>query len=454
MTSPLVPDHPLGLYTDLYELRMAETCLRHEMTAPATFSLYIRPDERRPWFVAGGIQHVLDVIAGFTYGDDELAYLRDQGFADLLLEWLADLQPAGAVRAVAEGTVVLADEPLLEVTAPLPQAMLWETALMNVVHRSTVLATKAARCTVVAGDATVVDFGLRRAHGLETGVEAARAAYIGGIAATSNVEAGRRYGIPVTGTMAHSFVQAYEDEAAAFDAFAEDHPGNSVLLVDTYDTIDGVRVAIEIGRRMRERGDELTGIRLDSGDLADLAVRSRAMLDGAGFPDAVIFASGGIDEHDIAALLAAGAPIDGFGVGTSLTVSRDRPASDIAYKLVTYDGEPRAKYSEGKVLLPGAKQVYRDTSPATDVLATADEPSPGGQALLAPIWKDGETLCGFDLYEARERAASQIAALPGEWRTPDGPAEPPTPRLSSALETLAADVRKRELHRLSEASDA
>lgn len=447
MPSPLVPDHPLGLYTDLYELRMAETVLRHQMSAPATFSLYIRPDDHRPWFVAGGIQHVLDVIAGFTYGDDALAYLREQGFADLLLDWLADLRPAGEVRAVAEGTVVLADEPLVEVTAPLPQAMLWETALMNVVHRSTVIATKAARCTVAAGDSTVVDFGFRRAHGLETGVEAARAAYIGGVAATSNVEAGRRYGIPVAGTMAHSFVQAYEDEVAAFDAFAQDHPDNAVLLVDTYDTIDGVRTAIEIGRRMRGRGDELAGIRLDSGDLADLAIRSRAMLDDAGFSDAVIFASGGIDEHDIAALLAAGAPIDGFGVGTSLTVSRDRPAFDIAYKLVTYDGQPRAKYSEGKVLLPGAKQVYRDGSPATDILATADEPSPGGWPLLAPIWRDGETLCGFDLHEARERAASQVATLPDEWRTPDGPGQPPTPRLSSALETLAADVRERELHR-------
>lgn len=190
--SALVPNRPLGLYTDLYELRMAQTCLCHGMTAPATFSLYIRPDEQRPWFLAAGMQHVLDVIAGFTYGDDELAYLRDQGFPEWFLEWLRGLQPVGEVWSVAEGTVVLADEPLVEVTAPLPQAMLWETALLNVVQRSTVIATKAARCVVVAGGRQLADFGLRRAQGLETGTEAARAAYIGGIDATSNVEAGRR----------------------------------------------------------------------------------------------------------------------------------------------------------------------------------------------------------------------------------------------------------------------
>lgn len=435
---------PLGLCTDLYELRMAQACLQQQITETATFSLYIRPDERRPWFLAGGIEHALEVIAGFSYQDEELDYLRGLGFAEELLDWLAGLDPVGEVWSVAEGTVVLADEPLLEVTAPLPQAMLWETALMNVVQRTTVLASKAARCRLAADGRMLTDFGFRRAQGLETGVEAARAAYLGGFDSTSNVEAARRYGIPATGTMAHSFVQAFDDEVAAFEAFAHAHPEHSILLVDTYDTMQGVRRAIEVGRRMREQGADLKGVRLDSGDLGDYARRTREALDEAGFPDAKIIASGGIDEFQIAELASSGAPIDGFGVGTSLTVSKDRPALDIAYKLVAYDGRPRAKYSEGKVLLPGAKQVHRDGSPDTDVLTGRDEPSPGGQPLLAPVWRDGSRLCSFDLQDARARATEQLAALPEAWRSPEPYDEPPRPRVSNRLADLAREIRERE----------
>ncbi|HSJ45162.1 MAG TPA: nicotinate phosphoribosyltransferase [Euzebyales bacterium] len=439
-----VADQALGLHTDLYELRMAQTCLRHGMTAPATFSLHIRADERRPWFVAGGMPHVLDVLRRFSYGDAELDYLRGQGFPGWFLDWLHELHPVGEVWSVAEGTVVLAEEPLIEVTAPLPLGMLWETALLNVVQRSTVLATKAARCVIVADGRTLVDFGFRRAQGLETGIEAARAAYIGGIDATSNVEAGRRFGIPISGTMAHSLIQAYEDEPAAFAAFADDHPDQAIMLVDTYDTIGGVQAAIEIGQGLRARGSDLIGVRLDSGDLAEYATRSRALLDDAGFTATRIIASGGVDEFEIAELIAAGAPIDGFGVGTALTVSTDRPALDIAYKLVCYDGAPRAKYSEGKVLLPGAKQVYRDGAPDSDVLATRDEPPLHGEPLLAPIWRDGDALHDFDLREARDRAADQLDALPDHWRRLDRPLEPPRPRRSDVLEALARGVRDRE----------
>lgn len=438
------PDQALGLHTDLYELRMAQACLQQGITQTATFSLYIRPEERRPWFLAGGIEHALEVIAGFSYGDEELAYLRELGFAEDLLDWLAALDPVGEVWAVAEGTVVLADEPLLEVTAPLPLAMLWETAFLNVVQRTTLLASKAARCRLAAEGRVLADFGFRRAQGLETGVEAARAAYLGGFDSTSNVEAGRRYGIPVTGTMAHSFVQAFDDEVAAFEAFARAHPEHAILLVDTYDTMEGVRRAIEVGRRMRERGADLQGVRLDSGDLADYARRTREALDEAGFADAKIIASGGVDEFDIAELAASGAPIDGFGIGTSLTVSKDRPAFDIAYKLVTYDGRPRAKYSEGKVLLPGAKQVHRDGSPDTDVLTGRDEPSPGGQPLLEPVWRDGSPLRTFDLEDARARAAEQLTLLPEAWRRLDPFDEPPRPRVSSRLEELAQQVQERQ----------
>jgi nicotinate phosphoribosyltransferase len=437
---------PLGLHTDLYELRMAETCLRSGRTADATFSLFIRPDRMRPWFVAAGIDLALEVLDRFTYGPDELVYLREQGLSEQLCSWLGELAPVGEVWAVPDGAVVLGDEPLLEVTAPLPVALLWETALMNVVHRSTLIATKAARIRLAAGDRQLADFGFRRAHGLETGVEAARAAYLGGVDATSNVEAGRQHGIPVTGTMAHALVQAFGDEAAAFAAFAEDHPDQATLLVDTYDTVEGVRRAIATGEALRRAGHDLLGVRLDSGDLEALSRAARALLDEAGFAGTRIVVSGNVDEVRIAELLAAGAPIDAFGVGTSLVTSRDRPAVDIVYKLVAYDGEPRAKYSEGKVLLPGAKQVHRGASAADDVLATRAEVPAFGAPLLAPVWRDGATLRSFDLDAARARARDDVAALPDEWRRLE-PFDPPRPRVSGALARCEAETRTRELAR-------
>lgn len=444
MTARPPLDRPLGVFTDLYELRMAQTCLKDAMTASATFSLFVRPAAERPWMVAAGTERALDFIEAFGYGHDEIDYLATLGLSDELLDWLLDLQASGEVWAVADGTIVLANEPLLEVTAPLPFGMLLETGLMNVVQFPTLVATKAARCTLAARGRGVVDFGFRRAHGLEAGVEAARAAYLGGVDSTSNVEAGRRFGIPVSGTMAHSFVQAYGDEVAAFRAFAADHPDHSVMLVDTYDSLQGMRNAIRVADVALERGGELSGVRLDSGDLTALAKDARRLLDEAGLTDTKILASGGIDEWVIASLVAGEAPIDAFGVGTSLTVSRDHPALDIAYKLVEHDGSPRAKYSEEKVTLPGAKQVFRDGSPGSDVLATRDE-NGRGERLLAPIWRDGETLCRFDLEQARSRAAAQLELLPDDWRRPDGPGEVPTPRLSEALERLSEKVREREL---------
>lgn len=435
----------LGLVTDLYELRMADTCLRHGQTAPATFSLYVRPTQRRPWLLTAGTQAALDLIEGFKYGDDELKFLRGLGLSSELVDRVTDFELSGEVWAIPDGTVVLGDEPLLEVTAPLPEAMLLETALLSVVQFATLIATKAARCTLVAGDRQLADFGARRAHGVQASVEAARAAYLGGVDATSNVEAGRRYGVPVTGTMAHSFIQAWEDEQAAFEAFASDHPGNAVLLVDTYDTIQGVRHAIAVGELLRQRDASLHGVRLDSGDLAQLAHQTRQMLDEAGFPEARIIASGGIDEWKIADLAEADAPIDAFGVGTSLTVSSDYPAFDIVYKLVDYDGRPRAKYSEGKVLLPGPKQIFRANGPSSDLLARRDEPLPDGhQALLQPAWRRGQRLVDDDLEQARQRAASQLEQLDASWRHPDGLEELPHPRVSDELRRLAEQVRQQD----------
>jgi nicotinate phosphoribosyltransferase len=317
-----------------------------------------------------------------------------------------------------------------------------ETAAVNLVQLPTLIATKAARIAQAARGRGVVDFGFRRAHGLETGVEAALAAYIGAGAATSNVEAGRRYGIPVTGTMAHSFVQAFEHERDAFRVFAEQHPDNTVLIVDTYDTLQGVRNAIAVAEELRSRGRRVQGVRLDSGPLTEFAREARRLLDEAGFPETRIVASGGLDEYVIDELLAAGVPIDAFGVGTALVVSGDKPGLDIAYKLVAYNGRPVAKYSRDKVLLPGPKQVFRDGGPQRDVLACRNEGLPG-TPLLCPVWQDGEAAAGFSLDATRRRVEAELSAMPSAWAFPAHP-DPPTPRVSDALIALDVEVRARE----------
>jgi nicotinate phosphoribosyltransferase len=307
------------------------------------------------------------------------------------------------------------------------------------VQYPTLVATKAARVALAAGGRPVVDFGFRRAHGLETGVEAALAAHVGGGLSTSNVEAGRRFGIPVVGTMAHSFVQAFGTELEAFRAFAADHPENATLLVDTYDTIAGVRNAIVVAKQMAERDEKLRAIRLDSGDLGDLATQARAMLDEAGLPDVGIFVSGGLDEYDIAGLLERGAPIDAFGVGTDLVTSSDRPALDIAYKLVDYAGRAVAKRSTDKASLPGAKQVFRADDPANDVLALRNERL-DGEPLLAPVWRDRTASYVFDRERAREASAAHVSALPESSKQPVRDSDPLKPSLSDALKELAKNV--------------
>ncbi len=272
---------------------MVESYVRHRMEAAATFSLFVRPSVARPWLVAAGMDQVLAVLDAFRYGPEELAYLAEQDVPDETLLWLEQLEPSGEVWSVEDGTVVLADEPLLEVTAPLPFAQLLESAVMNAVHLDTLIATKAARCVLAAAGRPVVDFGLRRAHGLETGHRAARAAWLGGCASTSNVEAGRRYGIPIAGTMAHSLVQAFGDEREAFRTFALDHPKGTTLLVDTYDTRAGIRNAIAVAKQVAARGARIDAVRLDSGPLGELAREARAAFDAAGLSAVRIFASGG-----------------------------------------------------------------------------------------------------------------------------------------------------------------
>ncbi len=431
----------LGLCTDLYELRMVESYLRRGMTAPATFSLFIRPNPARPWYVALGIERALELLSTFRFGPEELDELERLGIDAATRDQFAAMQiDTGEVWAVADGTIVLAQEPLLEVTAPLPIAQLLETAVMNVVQYPTLIATKAARCELVADGRQLADFGFRRAHGLETGIEAALAAFLGGGFATSNLEAGRRYGIPGSGTMAHSYVQAFEDERDAFRSFASDHPDNSILLVDTYDTIEGVRRAIEV---CHELGIEPKGVRLDSGDLGELAVDTRRQLDDAGFENAVVIASGGLDEHAIHELVSDGAPIDGFGVGTALTVSEDHPGLDIVYKLVAYDDRPVAKFSGVKSTFPGPKQGHRpDEDISRDVL-TVRGAAEAGAGLLQPVWRDGERLAEpFDLDTVRGRVRDGLARLPDDWRTPPYMDEPPMPAIGAELDELTEKVRR------------
>jgi nicotinate phosphoribosyltransferase len=431
----------MGLVTDLYELTMSSSYLRRGMTAPATFSLFARrlpPD--RGFLVAAGLDDVLSALEDFAFDDTDLEWLAGMDFDPDTLDALGQLRFTGDVWAIPEGRVFFANEPLIEVTAPLPEAQLVETLVLNQLTYQSALATKAARCTVAAnGRADLVDFSLRRTHGIEAGMSAARAAAIAGFAGTSNVEAARRLGIPAVGTMAHSYVEAFPDERGAFVAYAEDFPNRTTFLVDTYDTLTGIKTAIEVADELDLQSG--LGIRLDSGDLLDLSKQARRLLDDAGRHDVAIVASGGCDEFVVRQLLDDGAPIDVFGVGTSVGISADAPTLDTAYKLVEYDGRPVMKLSTGKETRPGPKQVYRSDLSSSDLLATRTEPAPHGHTpLLAEVMRAGRrTAPAEPLTAARERLHDDLALLPAalsELRSPS----PPTARVSDRLESLTIEV--------------
>jgi len=425
-----------ALLTDLYELTMAAAFLREGVNGTATFSLFVRrlPPERG-FLVAAGLEEVLEFLHGFRFSADALAYLASLArFEPAFLEYLAGLRFTGEVRAVREGTVVFADEPLLEVTAPLVEAQIVETAVIHFCHLQTVQASKAARSVLAAGGRTLAEFGLRRTHGMDAGMKAARAAFLAGFDSTSNVLAGRTYGMPLSGTMAHSFVSAFPREIEAFEAYARAFPDTAVLLLDTYDTAAAARLAVAVARRLAATGHGLAGVRLDSGDLAALSREVRRTLDAGGFPDVQIIVSGGLDEHDIAALLEAGAPIDAFGIGTRLNVSADAPSLDMVYKLVRLDGRDVLKLSPGKETWVGRKQVVRRLDPegrlAGDTLALEEEPVPAGAvALLEPVMRAGALLRPHPtLAELREHCAAQLRALPeGVRRLRDAAAYPVEP---------------------------
>ena len=410
-----------ALFADLYELTMAQAYWQHGHNAPATFSLAFRnlpPD--RGYAVFAGLDEALDHLKALRFTDADVAYLRSLGLFDAaFLDWLPSLRFTGGVRAMAEGDLVFAEEPVVEVTAPVIEAQLVETAVMNAIGLQTMLATKAARVMYAAQGRAVVEFAARRTQGEEAADRLARVSYLVGFGGTSNVLAAARYGIPPVGTMAHSFISSFPTEAEAFDAYADSFPDTSTLLVDTYDTVEGVRRAAETGKRLRDTGHALRAIRLDSGDLLALSIESRRILDEAGLTDVRVLASGGLDEFDVEALLAAGAPIDGFGIGTKLGVSADAPWMDWAYKLSEYDGAPVLKLSEGKASLAGRKQVYRksdaDGMYVADTLALEDEqlPEQDGAPLLTEVMRDGQrTVPPPTLLELRECFAANFARLP------------------------------------------
>ncbi|HEY8490215.1 MAG TPA: nicotinate phosphoribosyltransferase [Dehalococcoidia bacterium] len=455
VSGPVVTRHA-ALFTDLYELTMAASYQREGMEGTATFSLFVRKlPEERAFLVAAGLEDVLNYLRDFRFTPESIDYLRSLNrFGPAFLDLLRDLRFTGRVRAVPEGTVLFADEPLLEITAPIIQAQLVETAVLNICHLQTTLASKAARAVLAARGRPVVDFGLRRAHGVDAGMKAARCSFIAGAVMSSNVLAGLAYGIPPTGTMAHSYVTAFPREIDAFRAFAAAFPDGTTLLVDTYDTLAGVRKAVEVARELEAAGHRLGGIRLDSGDIPALAKAARRMLDGAGLDYVRIFVSGGVDEHSIQAWLDAGAPIDAFGVGTRMDTSADAPYLDMAYKLVEYQGRPVLKLSTGKETWTGAKQVYRLRDAggrlAGDVIALADEPPPpGAEPLLQTVMEDGRLLAPHPpLTEVRDRCAAQVAALPAEVRRLRDAAPYPvrySERLVSLQRTLEAQAEAAEV---------
>ena len=448
-------EHP-ALFTDLYQLTMAQAYLQSGTTGSATFSLYFRSyPPNRAYFVLCGVDDALDYLESIRFTADDLDYLEsldlfDGGF----LDHLAGLRFSGSVRAMGEGSVFFAGEPVLEVTAPIIEGQIVETCLLNQVNLQTILATKASRVVHAARGRTVVDFAARRTQGVEASNKLARAAYMVGFAGTSNVLAGKMYGIPVFGTMAHSFIEAFESEEQALHAYARSFPDDSTFLVDTYDTVRGVEKAAAVASTMAERGRSLQAIRLDSGDLLDLALRSREILDRSGLPGVRIFASGGLDEFEVDRLLSAGAPIDGFGAGTKVGVSQDAPGTDCTYKLVEYAGRPTLKLSADKATLPAPKQVYRFSDRQgrceRDVIALASEPQPpGGAPMLSEAMVGGSRLAGREPpEETRRRFAAEFERVPEELkalRPTCAYSVETSDALASLARTVTADVRAREL---------
>ncbi len=434
-----------ALLTDLYQLTMLQAYFENDLEETASFEFFVRNlPENRGFLIAAGLEQVLDYLENLRFTDQELAWVdQNELFSSAFSRRLEELRFTGDVDAMPEGTVFFPNEPILRVSAPLPEAQLVESRIVNLLHFQTLIASKAARCVLSAPGKLLVDFGMRRAHGAEAAIMAARASYIAGFDGTSNVEAARVFGIPAYGTMAHSFVQIHDDETKSFDCFAKSQPNNVILLIDTYDTEAAARKVVSLAPRLKERGIRIRGVRLDSGDLTAHAFKVRQILDEGDCTDITIFCSGGLDEYTLADMMQRGAPADGFGVGTSLDTSKDAPALDCAYKLVEYAGTPRRKRAEEKATLPGRKQVFRhfaaDGQMQGDLLTVANDEQ-DGKPLIRPIMKGGQRRRQPEPVSViRERAATNLSQLP-DFCQAMRPSEAYPVKISPALEQMVQDI--------------
>jgi nicotinate phosphoribosyltransferase len=449
----------MSLFTDLYELTMCASYFDNKKFAPATFDVFIRRlPPGRSYFLFAGLEQVLQYLETVHFTDSHIQYLREQGFDEPFLRYLREFQFTGEVHAVPEGSVVFPNEPLIRVTAPIIEAQLVETFILNTVNLQTMIASKAARVVQAAEGRAVVEFGLRREHGIDAGMKVARSSYIAGCQGTSNVLAGLAYGIPVFGTMAHSFVMSFEKEIDAFRAFAKTFPEKSTLLVDTYNDMAGAEKAAAVAKEMEKCGFKLGGVRLDSGDLAETSKKVRALFDTKGLSYVKVFASGDLDEYRVADLLRSGARIDSFGVGTKMGTSTDYPYTDVIYKLCeTSNGKgtfaPIMKLSKDKNTLPGRKQVYRftdkDGSYVRDVIALADEESTG-ESLLRKVMQNGKITQQMPtLVDIRAAASANLARLLTPYKKlTDAPTYPVevSPALASLIETVKSKIMDAEIH--------
>ena len=412
------------LFTDLYELTMAASYFAHGVFDTATFSLYIRDVyETRNYFVAAGLEQVLDELSAFKFSDQDISYLQNTGrFSKHFLDYLGQLRFTGEIHAMPEGTVFVANEPVMEVTAPIIEAQLIETFVLNTIGFQTMIASKAARCFHAADGRPLIDFSLRRTQGQDAGIKVARSTFIAGFTATSNVLAGKIYGIPISGTMAHSYVSAFDSEHDAFFAYADTFPDHSIFLIDTYDSIEGARHAAVVAKEMQKKGHKLIGVRLDSGDMVNLSQEVRKIFDAAGLSDVKIFASSGFDEFKIAKVISEGAAIDAFGVGTKVGVSADAPFVDVVYKMVRFKDRNVRKLSPGKVTLAGEKQVFRKSDQngryLEDIIGQRDEVIDEGKPLLEKVMESGQLLRPHpQLQLLQERFKENFAALDDEYKS-------------------------------------
>lgn len=433
------------LFTDLYQFTMMQGYFDQQMEQEAVFEFFVRRlPAQRNFLIAAGLDQVVDYLTGLAFTASDIEYLRSTGFFhDRFLQHLQQVTFTGDVHAIPEGSIVFADEPLLRVTAPLPVAQLVETRIINLLMFQTMIASKAVRMRLAAPEAVLIDFGLRRAHGEEAGVLAARAGFLGGLDGTATVQAGQFFGIPLFGTMAHSFVQAHDSESEAFLHFATSQPKNVVLLIDTYDTEKGAKKVVALAAELREKNINIKGVRIDSGDLASSAHRVRSILDNGGLADTKIFLSSSLDEYAISSLTEAAAPVDGYGIGTRMITSSDYPYLDCAYKLVEYAGKGRRKRSASKQTWPGRKQVYRQYNEqgllTRDTLTIESDHLPG-KPLLEPVIERGKCTGNRPpLAAIRNHALSELATLPEPFRQLEASVDH-TLAISPALRALTASV--------------